>query len=149
MEMYKKQFSITAMCRVLGVSRSGYYAWVKRPPSQRSLEDELLGKEIEQLHSESKQTYGSPRIHAELRSNGIRCGRKRVVRLMRDRDLKPKQAKKFKVTTDSRHKLPVAENLLARKFEPEDRNQAWAADITYSVPGVHESSDALMNHESI
>ena len=131
MEMHKNQFSITAMCRVLGVSRSGYYAWVRRPPSQRSLDDESLGREIERLHRESKQSYGSPRIHAELRSNGIRCGRKRVARLMRDRALRPRRARKFKATTDSRHGLPVAENLLDRKFEPEDRNQAWAADITY------------------
>lgn len=130
MEMYKDQFSITAMCRVFGVSKSGYYAWAKRPESQRSLDDDQLGNEIERLHKESKQSYGSPRIHAELRTNGIRCGRKRVARLMRDRDLSPKQTKKFKVTTDSGHKLPVAENLLDRQFEQENCNQAWAADIT-------------------
>jgi transposase InsO family protein len=138
MEKYKDQFSITAMCRVLGVSKSGYYSWTKRPESQRSLDDDQLGNEIERLHKESKQSYGSPRIHAELRSNGIRCGRKRVARLMQDRDLRPKRTKKFKVTTDSGHKLPVAENLLDRQFEQQDCNQSWAADITYRVPGVHE-----------
>ncbi len=135
MEMHKDQFSTTAMCRVFGVSKSGYYAWVRRPESQRSLDDDKLGNEIERVHKESKQTYGSPRIHAELRSNGIRCGRKRVARLMRDRDLSPKSAKKFKVTTDSGHKLPVAENLLDQKFEQQDCNQTWAADITYVWTG--------------
>lgn len=99
------------------------------------MDDNQLGDEIERVHKESKQTYGSPRIHAKLRSNGIRCGRKRVARLMKDRDLGPKQAKKFKVTTDSGHKLPTAENLLDRKFDRQGCNQAWAADITYIWTG--------------
>lgn len=129
--MHKEQFSIRAMCRVLGVSSSGYYSWRKREPSRRSLEDAKLIVEIEQVHQESKQTYGSPRIHAELRSNGIRCGRKRIARLMRERDLRPKRKRRFKTTTDSKHNLPVAENHLDRQFEPAGMNQKWAADLTY------------------
>ena len=119
------------MCRVLEVSSSGYYLWRKDKPSRRSLEDDKLKVDIERIHQESKRTYGSPRIHAALRANGIRCGRKRVARLMRDRGLKPKQKKRFKATTDSKHDLPVAANQLDRQFEPDQVNRVWAADITY------------------
>jgi len=130
-EMHNKHFSIAAMCRVLGVSASGYYGWRKREPSQRRLEDGDLAIEIERIHWESKQTYGSPRIHAALRTNGIRCGRKRIARLMRERGLRPRRKRRFKTTTDSRHSLPVAKNRLNRQFEPEAPNRTWAADLTY------------------
>ena len=131
MENHKDQFSIAAMCRALGASASGYYAWRKREPSHRSLEDAALATEIAALHKQSKQTYGSPRIHAALRSNGIRCGRKRVARLMRERGLRPRQKKRFKATTDSKHSLPIAKNLLDRQFKPLAPNHTWAADLTY------------------
>lgn len=119
------------MCRVLEVSTSGYYDWRKRPESRRQKEDRRLVVEIKAIHSESRQTYGSPRIHDELKDRGIRCGRKRVARLMRLHDISAKQKRRFKATTDSKHTLPVAENVLNRQFTPSAPNVAWSADITY------------------
>lgn len=119
------------MCRVLGVSRSGYYAWLTCPESRRRGEDkELLGR-IREAHQASRGTYGSPRIHREIREQGISCGKKRVERLMREDGLRSKTRRKYRVTTDSNHNLPVAENLLERKFEQEAPNRAWTSDITY------------------
>lgn len=119
------------MCKVLGVSRSGYYAWLRRPESQRKADDKALSELIKTIHEESKGEYGSPKIHQELRRRGTRCGRKRVARLMRKDGLKAKTIRKFKATTNSNHNLPVAENLLNRDFSPTAPNRAWVADITY------------------
>ena len=91
----------------------------------------MLSKVIAEIHEESKKRYGSPKIHGELRRRGIRCGRKRVARLMRKDGLKAKTVRKFKATTNSNHSLPVAANLLDRDFSPAEPNRAWAADITY------------------
>lgn len=123
------------MCRVLKVCPSGYYAWRGRqqsPPDRQSLK---LLVAIKALHKQSKQTYGSPRICRGLSKQGIRCSENRVAPLMRAHGIRAKQAKRFKATTDSRHDLPVAENILDRQFEPEAPNQAWAADITYVWTG--------------
>jgi transposase InsO family protein len=119
------------MCRVLGVSRSGYYAWRERQPSTAEVRREGLTQEITAIHAEVKGRYGSPRIHAELAARGQDCCVNTVAKLMRDHGIQAKTARKFRCTTDSNHDLPVAENLLDRQFDPESPNEAWVADITY------------------
>lgn len=119
------------MCRVLEVSTSGYYDWRGRAESRRQKEDRRLVVEIKAIHKESRQSYGSPRIHDELKDRGRRCGRKRVARLMRLHGLRAKQTRRFKATTDSKHTLPVAENVLSRQFTVSAPDVAWSADITY------------------
>ena len=119
------------MCSLFLVSRSGYYTWLKQPESRKRREDDVLSKVIAEIHEESKKRYGSPKIHSELRRRGIRCGRKRVARLMRKDGLRAKIIRKFKATTNSKHDLPVAPNLLNREFTQTQPNRAWAADITY------------------
>jgi len=119
------------LCSVFDVSRSGYYAWLRRPESQRKTQDKALSQMVKEIHQQSNGEYGSPKIHQELRRRGKRCGRKRVARLMRKDGLKAKTVRKFKATTNSNHSLPVAANLLDRDFSPAKPNKAWAADITY------------------
>jgi transposase InsO family protein len=128
---HREQFRIGTMCKVLGVSRSGYHAWLDRPRSERSQQNARLLEEIREIHRESRQTYGSPRVYAELRRRGKTCGRHRVARLMRLNDVRVHHRRRYRVTTDSRHNLPVAENLLGRHFEVGAANRAWVADITY------------------
>lgn len=125
------EFPVSVMCEVLKVSKSGYYAWLRRPESKRRAEDKALSELIKEIHKDSKGEYGSPKIHGELRRRGTNCGRKRVARLMRKDGLKAKTIRKFKATTNSDHNLPVAENLLNRDFTPDAPNKAWVADITY------------------
>ena len=123
------------MCEVLQVSRSGYYAWLKKPESRKAQEDQVLSKVIKEIHEESNRTYGSPRVHEELVRRGKRHGLNRVARLMRKDGLRAKTRRKFKATTNSKHDLPVAPNLLDRDFTPERPNQVWVADITYIWTG--------------
>ena len=114
------------------MQQSGFYAWLRRPPSQRSKRDEKLKVHIRASHTRSRKTYGSPRVYKDLKDDGIKVGRKRVARLMRDEGLRGSPLRKFKRTTDSKHDKPVAPNLLDRKFSTvEAPNRAWAADITY------------------
>lgn len=127
-----QEFKITVMCRVLGVGRSGYYAWRQRPVSAQEMANQDLTQQIKDIHQQSHQTYGSPRIQAELADNGVRCGHNRVARLMRQADLQAKQCRKFKVTTtDSSHQYPVAPNRLNQDFSASRANEKWLADITY------------------
>ena len=120
------------MCQVLGVSASGYYAWRRRRPSARQEANEALVERIKEIHVESDETYGSPRVHAELAAQGIRCNKKRVERLMREHDIQARQRKRRRPrTTDSNHRLPVAPNVLNREFTAEAPNQKWVTDITY------------------
>ncbi len=119
------------MCRVLGVSASGFYSWKRNPGSSREKENVKLVTHIKAVHEESRKTYGSPRIHFELRTRGIRCGKNRVARLMRHKGIQARHKKKFKATTDSNHHLPVHDNRLNRNFDVESANISWAADITY------------------
>ena len=119
------------MCRVQEVSTSGYYDWRGRAESQRKKQDRRLVVEIKAIHRQSRQTYGSPRIHDQLKDRGIRCGKKRVARLMQLHGLRAKQTRRFKATTDSKHTLPVADNVLSRQFTPSAPDVVWAADITY------------------
>lgn len=127
----KACFPVAALCEQLGVSRSGYYAWAKRPESERDKSDRALSVEVAAVHQESRSRYGSPRVHAELRSRGRRVARKRVARLMRQQGLRARPRRRFVRTTDSAHSHPVAPNTLDRKFEPTQPNCAWAGDITY------------------
>jgi len=127
----KARYPIPILCRLLRVSRSGYYASRVRQPSQRSLDDQHLARRITMIHRDSRRSYGSPRIHDELCKQGVRTSRKRVARLMRMQSLFVRRRKRFRVTTDSAHTLPVAENLLARDFTAEAPNTAWVGDITY------------------
>lgn len=119
------------MCRVLGVSRSGYYAWRKRGPSEHDQEDVVLAAEIVDAFEESRGTYGSPRVHAELQARGFQVGRKRVERHMREQGLVGRPPPKFRRTTDSNHGEPIAPNIVAREFEIDEPDRVWVADITY------------------
>ena len=125
------QFPMRLMCRALEVSRSGYYAWRKRPASRRSMKNRLLLERIKEVHKNSRKTYGSPRVHRQLLAEGERCGRGRVERLMSANGIRAKQKRKFVATTDSKHDLPVAENILQREFHVEEPNRVWLSDITY------------------
>lgn len=125
------QYSLAALCRVMQVSRSGFYAWRGRGVSSRQQEDEALTQRICALFEASGQTYGSPRILSDLRAEGIACGKHRVARLMRRAGLRAVTPRRFVVTTDSKHALPVAQNLLERDFTASKADERWAADITY------------------
>ena len=119
------------MCRVLGVSPSGFYAWCRRPPSARSLEDRSLVERVEAIHRGSRGTYGVPRIHAELAAEGTRVGRKRVARLMRAAGLEGvSRRKKTRTTTRSDERRPVPD-LVERDFTADGPDRLWVADITY------------------
>jgi putative transposase len=131
----KATFPVRLLCRTLLVSRAGFYAWQRRAPSARSQADERLGVEIAAIHAETRQRYGSPRIHAELVERGCRTGRKRVARLMRVQGLAARRRRRFRVTTQSRHPFPIAPNVLAREFERPGPDQAWVTDITYIPTG--------------
>jgi putative transposase len=131
----KAGFPVRLLCRVLGVSRAGFYAWHSRGPSPHAHADERLGLEIAAIHADSRQRYGSPRVHAELGDRGHRVGRKRVARLMRQRGLAGRRRRRFRATTDSRHAFPVAANVLARQFEQAAPDVAWVTDITYIATG--------------
>lgn len=124
-------FPVQPMCRVLGVSRSGYYAWKERPQQTADPNTVALAAEIAAAHRRSRGTYGSPRVHRELRARGIRVGKKRVERLMREKGLKGAQKRKYRCTTDSRHSLPIAPNRLDRNFDPTEADRVWAGDVTY------------------
>jgi len=129
------QFPVAALCRVMHVTRSGYYAWQRREPSERQKQDETLLDSIRQFFERSKRTYGSPRILRDLREAGLACGKHRVARLMRQSGLRSVIAPRFRTTTDSRHSLPVAQNLLDRDFAAPAANRKWASDITYLGTG--------------
>ena len=128
----KALYPITVLCAVLGVSASGFYAWLIRSaaPSERARADQQLGVEIAAVHARSRRTYGSPRVLASLRAQGRRVGKKRVERLMRQRGLRGERKRPFRTTTDSRHGDPIAPNLLARDFTAEAPNRVWVTDVT-------------------
>ena len=119
------------MCRILSVSRSGFYRWKKRPISKRDLSNDKLLFYIRQIHAESNKTYGSPRMTDALRAKGIKCNHKRVERLMREQGIYAKTKRKFKVTTDSKHNRPIAKNLIKMDFTASEPNKVWTSDITY------------------
>jgi transposase InsO family protein len=127
----KAFYPVEALCDVLEVSRSGYYAWTKRRPPARALSDAQLEAEIAAVHRKSRGTYGSPRVHAELRAKGVRVGKKRVERLMREGGIQARRKRPFRRTTDSNHTQPIAPNVLGRQFDVKAPNQAWVTDVTY------------------
>lgn len=131
MQNHARGHKVARLCRALSVSRSGYYAWLRREPSRRSARDGELLLQIREAHAKSRRTYGSPRVHAESRAQGMRCSRKRVARLMRAAGLSAHRPRRAVRTTDSRHALPVAPNLLGRDFSAQAPDLRWAADITY------------------
>jgi len=128
---HEGQHTVALMCRVLGVSRSGYYDWRGREPSGRAQANERLTADIRRIHGEHKGRCGAPRITVELRNEGKPAGKNRVARLMRAEGLRGKAARKYKATTNSKHKLPVAENLLCQDFTAAQPNEKWVSDITY------------------
>jgi len=130
-EAEKANFSIAAMCRVLRVTRSGFYSWRKRKASARWLRDRNLLRPIRMSFHGSRDTYGSPRVHRELKEAGERVSRKRVARLMREAGLHSRRKRRFRRTTDSNHSHPVASNALDRRFTPGGSQSWWVGDITY------------------
>ena len=127
----KAKFPVEMMCRYFEVSRSGYYAFCRRIPSLRAARDRALTEKIQAIHQRSRGTYGRPRVQAALRSQGIQTSSKRVGRLMKQEGLQSRRPRRVRSTTDSGHKLPVAENVLARAFWAQAPNEAWVGDITF------------------
>jgi len=130
-EAEKATFPVRMLCRVLAVSRSGFYAWTGRGPSERAKADVRLAVEIAASHRQSRCTYGSPRVHRDLRARGWRLGEKRVARLMREHGIVPRQKRRFRRTTHSNHGHAVAANVLDRRFVVKKRDWAWVTDVTY------------------
>lgn len=130
-ENHRSEFRVQKMVETLEVSRSGYYQWRRRPESQQQKANKALLSEIDRVYAESKRRYGSPRIAIELKAEGIQCSENRVARLMRLNDIQAKTKRKFKATTNSRHKLPVAENLVEQNFTASKPDELWTSDITY------------------
>lgn len=135
---HRRDFPLRLMCRVLEVSPAGYHAWRQRSPSAHAIADERLMLNVRVAFTRSRQTYGAPRVHQELRAEGLRVGRKRVARLMRQAGLLARGRTRRVVTTDSAHAHPIAPNRLDRQFDVNglrDLNRAWVSDITYIPTG--------------
>ncbi len=132
---HRTRWAVSLMAEVLSVSLSGFYSWLNRPKSRHAKEDEALTEEIVMFHCGSRCTYGSPRIHRDLKAAGHQLGRKRVARLMREAGIRGKTKRKYKTTTISKHQRPKAENLVRQNFDAADPNTLWASDITYISTG--------------
>ena len=135
MQQEKASHHIATLCRVLGVSSSGYYAWCDRPLSMRARTDQALLDQIQAIHERSRGTYGAPRIHAELQAQGVRCGRKRVARLMREANLIGAQRRRYRGTTRQDRQAVPAPDLVQRDFTASAPDRLWVADITYVATG--------------
>ena len=127
---HKNTWPICLQAKVLGVSRSGYYRYLKYLRGKAYKDHLEIIEEINSISKSSKETYGSRRMRHELKKKGFRISRKRTIKLMKEAGVRVRHKKKYKVTTDSNHKLPVFENLLKRKFQVEDRALAYVSDIT-------------------
>jgi putative transposase len=134
-DVAKKDFPVQRLCKVLGVSPSGSFAWRRRPASPRQRKGLVLLAHIRSAFALSNETYGSPRMTRELHDNGLSVGRRRTARLMRENGLKARPKRRFKRTTDSHHAFPVAPNLLDQDFSAERPNEKWGADISYVWTG--------------
>lgn len=130
-EQHRGEFRLDVMCRVLGITKSGYFAWRGRPKSTRKTRDAELKAATLRVHARSKGRYGAPRVHAELQAGGNSCSRRRVARLMREAGLHGKVRRKYKTTTQSDHDHPLADDLVQREFKVNTPNTVWAADISY------------------
>jgi transposase InsO family protein len=129
---HRGEFPVGLLCEVLGVSRAGYYAWRRRPPSARADRRGRLVGAIREAHAEGRAAYGSPRVYRALKARGVACCVNTVAKLMREHGIRSEERRRPVVrTTDSRHGRPAAANVLAREFRPERPDAAWAADITY------------------
>jgi putative transposase len=131
---HESAFDIRMMCRILEVSMSGYHRWRGRPPSARAEHDAVVLDAMHRHHASSRMTYGRPRLHAALQNDGIRISSKRVHRLMKAAGIRVLTRRRYKATTNSRHQLPVADNVLNRDFAVSAiarPNRYWAGDITY------------------
>jgi putative transposase len=128
---HASKYPVTMLCRVLGLARSGVIAWRVRSHSPRQERDQQLTAQIRSIFTDSRRTYGSPRVHAQLQAQGVRCARKRVARLMRHAQLQARAHRRSVRATDSRHSQPIAPNLLARTFVAEAPHRVWVCDITY------------------
>jgi len=128
---YRSAFRVVKMCQVLKVSRNSYYDWLKRPVSRHQKEDRILIEKMRRIHKESYKTYGIRRIKAKLNKEGISCGKNRIARLMRENGIFSRLRRKYKATTNSNHRLPVAPNLLDQDFTADKPNTKWVGDITY------------------
>jgi len=126
----KVAFPVAALCRLLAVSPSGFYATQGRPRSRHARRDDKLTEQVVEAHAASKGRYGSPRVHAELKAAGERVGRKRVARLMREKKLTARTRRRFRTTTDSQHDFPIAPNVLERDFTASAPDRAWVTDIS-------------------
>lgn len=126
----KANYPIVVLCELLGVSRSGFHAWKHRPRSARQCCDAQLATQVAAVHKRSRGTYGSPRVHAELKARGVRVGKKRIARLMQENGIKARSKRRFRKTTDSKHTSPIAPNILAREFEAAAPNRVWVTDVT-------------------
>jgi len=131
MKELRLQYPVPLIRRILDVSASGYYAWLDRPPSQRAKEEVRLELEIKAAHTRTRQTYGPERLQHELAEHGIRVGIWRIKRIRKKLGLRCRQKGRFRVTTDSRHQLPVADNLLGQQFNVDEPSTVWVSDITY------------------
>jgi putative transposase len=127
----KEEFPVHRLCRVLGVSQSGYFAWKGRPACRRQHEDMVLLAQVRSAFALSHGTYGSPRMTRELQANGLAVGRRRTARLMRENGLRARQKRRFRRTTDSHHAWPIAPNLLDQDFSADGPDQKWGSDISY------------------
>ncbi len=133
---HRQQWPVSAQRLVLQVSRSGYYAWRGRGPNLSVQRREVLTAQIREVHQSSRKAYGSPRVHAELVSQGQACNRKTVAKCMQQAEIQAKTQRRFRVTTtDSNHQYPLAENIVDRSFSPSQKDETWTSDIT-SIPTV-------------
>jgi len=131
MKAMRFKYGVGVMCGILQVSKSGYYQWLNRRPSQRVLEEGRLEVEIKAAHKRTRETCGPERLQQELKEQGVKVGICRIRRIRKKLGIRCKQKRKFKATTDSHHALPVAENLLQQQFEATGPNEVWLSDITY------------------
>ncbi len=131
LDTQRDAYALQALCEALGVSPSGFDAWKRGGGRQKRLSDTQLLTLIRAVHAQTKGAYGSPRVYRELKERGIPVSRERVARLMRKNDIRARHKRRYKATTDSRHDLPIAANVLDRNFEPARPDQTWTADITY------------------
>ena len=130
-KQFSSNFEVEKLCTTLSVSRSGYYRWLKNPFSNKKEIQEKVLQQIKDVYEQSKGVFGSPRITAVLRNKGYDYNRKRIAKIMKDNNIRSKMKSKFKITTNSKHKYPICENLLQRNFSPSSENQIWCSDITY------------------
>ena len=130
-DTHRSAFGVEKMCRVLAVSRSGFYRWSQRGESQRTAESRVLLSHIRRIYDSTRGRYGSPRITAELQDQGYTCSRPRVARLMRRNGIQARTRRRFRVTTDAKHSYPMAPNLLKQGFGADAPNRVWVSDLTY------------------